>query len=388
MSDQPFDQARQTLVESTERVGGENIPAAPNQPSNSSTNTPKDGRRHAEISDKYQAVVLVASTRAAAGVYPDKSGPTAVQMIREAGHECPEPIVVADGDPVRAQMQHFLRRLPADERPDVLITTGGTGLMPDDETPEITREYVDRRLPGVMHAIWAAGLEHIHTAGLSRGEAGISGRTFVVNLPGSRGGVQDGLGVVLPLLDHIFQQVRGYRDAGHDTPKTTSTPVTPEAQSPGVYQPSGVQGDHPVDRAASVVVSARVTEEPLDAAAVQATAASRTTGAVVSFSGIIRDHDAGRPVTHLDYTAHPTAQNVLLRVCEELAQEFPGVRIVAEHRIGRLGVGDSAMEVAVAASHRKIAFQVCDALVDRIKERVPIWKEQHLGDGSREWVNL
>lgn len=388
MSDQPYDQTRQTLVESTQRIGGENVPAAPNQPSNTSPNTSEDGRRHAEVAGVYRAVVVVASTRAAAGVYPDKSGPIAVQMIREAGHECPEPIVVADGDPVRAQMQLFLRRLPADERPDVLITTGGTGLMPDDETPEITREYVDRRLPGVMHAIWAAGLEHIHTAGLSRGEAGISGRTFVVNLPGSRGGVQDGLGVVLPLLDHIFQQVRGYRDAGHDTPTMASAPVTPETQSPGPYQPSGVQGDHAVDRAPSVVVTARVTTQRLDASEVRAAAASRTTGAVVSFSGIIRDHDAGRPVTHLDYTAHPTAQNVLLRVCEELAQEFTGVRIVAEHRTGRLSVGDSALEIAVAASHRKRAFEVCDALVDRIKDRVPIWKEQHLGDGSREWVNL
>lgn len=364
MSDQPFDQ---NTITGTPAVDAE-----------------QTSRRHAEVSGTYRAVVLVASTRAAAGRYPDKSGPTAVSMIREAGHECADPIVVADGEPLRVQIQHFLRDLPAHERPDLLLTSGGTGLMPDDLTPELTREFLDRQLPGVMQAIWSAGLEHLHTAGLSRGEVGVSGRTLVVNLPGSGGGVQDGMSVVLPLLDHVFQQLNGHRDAGHRSPAADESVATPVAG----FQPSGVQGDHPVDRANSVVVSARVTEEPLDAATVQATAASETTGAVVGFSGLIRNHDAGRSVTELDYTAHPTASTVLQRVCEEVSQEFPGVRVVAEHRIGRLGVGDSAMEVAVAASHRKIAFQVCDALVDRIKERVPIWKEQHLEDGTHEWVNL
>lgn len=364
MSDQPFDQDTATGSPS---VGDDDT-----------------SRRHAEVTGTYRAVVLVASTRAAAGTYPDKSGTTAVAMIREAGHECAEPIVVADGEPLRVQMQHFLRDLPARERPDLLITSGGTGLMPDDLTPELTREFLDRSLPGVMHAIWAAGLQHIHTAGLSRGEVGVSGRTLVVNLPGSRGGVKDGIGVVLPLLDHVFQQLNGHRDAGHQAPAADQ----PEPVPAGGFQPSGVQGDHAVDRAPAVVVAARVTEQPLDAAQVQAAAASETTGAVVGFSGLIRNHDAGRSVTELDYTAHPTASRVLQRVCEEVAQEFAGVRLVAEHRIGRLGVGDSAMEVAVAASHRKIAFQACDALVDRIKERVPIWKQQHLQDGTHEWVNL
>lgn len=370
MSDQPFDQTRQPAT-----AGG--------------SDESHETRAHAERTGTYHAVVLVASTRAAAGVYPDKSGPTAVQMIREAGHECPDPIVVADGEPLRAQVHHHLRELPAAQRPDLMVISGGTGLMPDDLTPEITREYLDRELPGVMHAIWAEGLKKLHTAVLSRGAAGVAGKTLVVDLPGSRGGVKDGLSVVLPLLDHVTQQLDGHRDAGHRAPTAdpVGLPSAPQAPSAG-YQPHGVHGDHPVDTAPSVVVTARVTERRLDAAEIQAAASSRTTGAVVAFSGIIRDHDGGRPVTQLDYTAHPTAQNVLLRVCDEVAQEFTGVRIVAEHRTGRLLVGDSALEVAVAASHRKRAFEVCDALVDRIKEKVPIWKEQHLGDGTREWVNL
>ncbi|WP_167739422.1 molybdenum cofactor biosynthesis protein MoaE [Kocuria sp. JC486] len=376
MSDQPFDQTQQPPVH-----GG-----APGEPRRE-----HDARHTAEISGTYRAVVLVASTRAAAGTYPDKSGPTAVTLIREAGHECSDPVVVADGEPLRAELDHHLRGLPVEQRPDLLIVSGGTGLMPDDVTPELTREYLDRELPGVVHAIWDAGLRNTHTAVLSRGAVGVSGRTLVANLPGSRGGVKDGVGVILPLLDHVFQQLNGHRDAGHQAPSAADDRVDADAErtEPAAgYQPSGVQGDHPVDRAPSVVVTARVTDNRLDAAEVQAAAASRTTGAVVGFSGLVRDHDGGRPVTELDYTAHPTAQNVLLRVCEELAQEHTGVRIVAEHRTGRLRVGDSAMEVAVAASHRKRAFEVCDALVDRIKQRVPIWKEQHLGDGSKEWVNL
>ncbi|MDO5617850.1 molybdenum cofactor biosynthesis protein MoaE [Kocuria sp.] len=364
MSDQPFDQS---MFAGAQAEGDEQA-----------------SRRHAETTGTYRAVVLVASTRAAAGTYPDKSGPTAAAMIREAGHQCADPIVVADGEPLRTQMQHFLRELPAQERPDLLITSGGTGLMPDDLTPELTREFLDRQLPGVMHAIWAAGLEHIHTAGLSRGEVGVAGRTLVVNLPGSRGGVKDGMGVVLPLLDHVFQQLNGHRDVGHTTPSVEDPAPVPAAG----FQPSGVQGDHPADRVEGVVVSTRVTEDRLSAASVQSAAASETTGAVVGFSGLIRNHDAGRSVTQLEYTAHPTASTALQRVCEEVAQEFPGVRLVAEHRIGRLSVGDSAMEVAAGASHRKIAFQACDALVDRIKERVPIWKQQHLQDGTHEWVNL
>lgn len=386
MSDQPYDQDLKAAAGATTPAGA----AASSQPV-------RITRAGAEGKGVYRAVVLVASTRAAAGTYPDKSGPTAVQMLREEGHEVLEPVVVADGEPLRAALRNYLVKLPLDQRPDLLITSGGTGVMSDDRTPELTSEHLDTELPGIMHAIWAAGLENVRTAVLSRGVAGVSGRTLVVNLPGSRGGVKDGLGVLLPLLDHVFHQINGQRDAGHTAPQAVpeQDPQAPNHQGPEApsnaavnYQPSGTQGDHPVDRAPSVVVTARVTDKRLDAAEVRGAAASRTTGAVVTFSGIIRDHDAGRPVTKLDYTAHPTAQNVLLRVCEELAQEFTGVRIVAEHRTGTLSVGDSALEVAVAASHRKRAFEVCDALVDRIKQRVPIWKEQHLGDGRTEWVNL
>lgn len=330
-----------------------------------------------------RAVVIVASTRAAAGTYEDTAGPAGAELLRRAGVQCPDPVVVADGEPLRRELHRVLRETSEDQRPDLLVTSGGTGLMSDDRTPEATAELLDLELPGLMHAIWAAGLEHVSTAVLSRGSAGISGRTLVVNLPGSRGGVKDGMGVIIPLLEHILHQLEGDGDAGHARPPAAGT-----AAPAGELLSGGRQGDHPADRQPSVVVTAAVTDQPLEAAGMQAAVTAPTAGAVVGFSGIVRDHDGGRGVTGLDYTAHPTAQRELQRVCEQIAAEHPGLRLAAAHRTGPLGVGDSALEVAVAASHRAAAFEACDALVGRIKQRVPIWKEQHLAEGGSQWVNL
>ncbi|WP_144794709.1 molybdenum cofactor biosynthesis protein MoaE [Kocuria palustris] len=365
------------------------------------------GQRDPELPPR-RAVVVVSSTRAAAGTYQDTAGPAGVELLRAAGLDCPDPIVVADGEPLRRELHRRLRELPADERPDLLVTSGGTGVMPDDRTPEITAELLDLQLPGIVHALWAEGLRSVRTAVLSRGLAGVSGRTLVVNLPGSRGGVKDGMAVILPLLEHILHQLEGDRNAGHSKPEASRAPAVPAgAQTPGTipssgspsdaaavvpadggFQPSGRQGDHPADLAPSAVVDSWVTDQPLDPVGVRALAAARTVGAVVGFSGIVRDHDGGREVASLDYTAHPQAADALRAACQEIADARPGLRIAAAHRIGHLSVGDSAMEVAVGASHRKAAFEACDELVDRIKAAVPIWKEQHLGDGGSQWVNL
>jgi molybdopterin synthase catalytic subunit len=113
---------------------------------------------------------------------------------------------------------------------------------------------------------------------------------------------------------------------------------------------------------------------------------SESAGAVVSFAGIVRNHDGGRTVTLLEYEAHPTAENVLKSVAESVAAEFPGVHIAIEHRIGSLGVGDLALSCAVASAHRGEAFAACARLVDEVKRRVPIWKEQQFADGTTEWV--
>lgn len=141
------------------------------------------------------------------------------------------------------------------------------------------------------------------------------------------------------------------------------------------------------DEAASHRHLARITDAAIDRSAVEAFVHTDADGAVVAFEGVIRDHDHGSTVTSLEYSAHPDAEKFLAEVCNELASET-GLRVAAAHRIGTLVVGDVALVAAVAAPHRAEAFAACALLVDRIKQRVPIWKRQHLADGVTEWVGL
>lgn len=134
-------------------------------------------------------------------------------------------------------------------------------------------------------------------------------------------------------------------------------------------------------------VLAVVTEAPLDRAAIEGFVLSRQDGALVTFEGVIRDHDHGEAVTALDYSAHPDAERFLRETCAEVARET-GLRVAAAHRVGALTIGDVALVASVAAPHRAEAFAACALLVDRIKQRTPIWKRQHLDGGATEWVNL
>jgi molybdopterin synthase catalytic subunit len=139
------------------------------------------------------------------------------------------------------------------------------------------------------------------------------------------------------------------------------------------------------------VVSAVLSAEPISVEQAISAVESDTAGAVVSFSGVVRNHDGGKAVDRLSYSAHPTAHQVMSEVVAQLVAEHSGeaaqpVRIWAAHRIGMLEIGDPALVCAVAAAHRGQAFAVCSELVDRVKEQVPIWKEQFFTDGTVEWV--
>lgn len=326
-----------------------------------------------------RAVVVVASNRAAAGVYADRTGPVIVNWLSERGYLTPDPVVVPDGSPVRDAVA-----VAVADAVDVVLTTGGTGISPTDRTPEATEPLLDRRLPGLADAIRSAGLPQVPTAVLSRGLAGVAGQTLVVNLPGSTGGVRDGLAVLDRVLDHAVEQLHGADHAGSGTgqPTLASHSHDPQQGHLEAVPPS----PHPVP--ANVVLRAVVTEDPLDVEEHARLVSSSAAGAVVSFSGVVRDHDGGKGVRALEYSSHPSAGDVIRRVTAQISAAHPEVLgLAVSHRIGSLAIGDSALACAVAAPHRAAAFAACAALVDEVKLQLPIWKRQEFTDGAEQWVN-
>jgi molybdenum cofactor synthesis domain-containing protein len=161
-----------------------------------------------------RALAVTVSNRAAAGVYEDRSGPVLARLLAEAGCSVDGPLVVPDGEPVEAALREAVTA-----GYDVVVTTGGTGLTPGDLTPEMTRRVLDREIPGIAEAIRAGGAAAgIPAAILSRGVAGLAGGVLIVNLPGSTGGVRDGMAVLGPVLGHAVDQARGGDHPRRDGP--------------------------------------------------------------------------------------------------------------------------------------------------------------------------
>ena len=297
------------------------------------------------------AQVIVASTRAAAGTYRDESGPIAVDFLRRMGFDTPDATVVADADIAPAV------RAALSENPAVLLTTGGTGLSPDDATVAAITPHLTKHLPGVVQEFFRVGLTHTPTAILSGAVAGLAGRTFVMALPGSPGAVKDGCAVLEPVIGHIVSLA----SSGVDV---TADPAYVAAET-------------------GLVVGTSVTAEPLTAPDITTDAM----GALVRFDGIVRNHDHGQPVSALTYEAHPSAEAELARVCSEVASNHP-VRLFAAHRVGPVPIGELAFVVLAASAHRGDAFAACQEVADRVKAEVPIWKEQLMADGTTEWVGI
>jgi molybdopterin synthase catalytic subunit len=135
------------------------------------------------------------------------------------------------------------------------------------------------------------------------------------------------------------------------------------------------------------MITAQVTEYLISAETLAASVKSDTAGAVVTFSGVVRNHDKGKKVLTLNYEIHPSAQSVIEKITSEVVAKHDVVNVAVAHRYGEIPIGESAFVVAVAAAHRGPAFACCNELVERVKAKLPIWKYQEFADGSTEWVN-
>ncbi|MCH9815335.1 MAG: molybdenum cofactor biosynthesis protein MoaE [Actinomycetia bacterium] len=312
------------------------------------------------------ARVITCSDSVTVGSAEDRSGPLAAELLAAAGWSVDRVVVPDD----QAQIAAGIRTAVADQK-TVVVCTGGTGFGPRDVTPEAILDVCDRWIPGVGEAIRANARKAFPLTDLSRMGAGVVGQTVVVALPGSPGGVKDGLAVVLPLLSHLHKMLSG---GGHETTHHGQSAGPKTRESTGATVASSVGR---VSVAADLITPEAVTAAVRDA----------QSGAVATFEGRVRNHDADRDVVGLAYEAHPDAAHILADVCQQATQLAGVVRVAAVHRTGNLAVGDLAFCVAVSAPHRAEAYAALEWLVDTAKAKLPIWKRQLFADGRSEWVN-
>ncbi|MGO1453034.1 MAG: molybdopterin-binding protein, partial [Brevibacterium yomogidense] len=236
----------------------------------------RGGDRSATFGEGRRAVVLVVSTSGYAGEAEDATGPLLVGWLGERGYRVDAPQIVPDGPAVGEALRRHVLDAPEDERPRVIVTTGGTGLAPEDTTPEETRSLLDKEATGIVQALVDHGLAKLPEAAMSRGTAGACDRTFVVNLPGSVGGVKDGITVLDPILHHIQAQLENARDGVH----------APRGRVAGGPSQAAAESGAPMGTpAVEPFAWGRVTEEPLDLTAAEARVKTPQTGALAVFHG-------------------------------------------------------------------------------------------------------
>lgn len=342
--------------------------------------------------------VITVSDRCSAGIREDLSGPLAVKMLGEAGFDASLSLIP---DGVDSVQQALRSAIAAGAR--AIVTTGGTGPTRRDLTPEGTLKVIDRNMPGISEGIRRAGESSTKYSVISRGICGIVDATdahqscIVVNLPGSQGGVKDGITYLAPLLQHLLDQI----DVAASLPdqQQTTTSCAPDKPTSGcgcsseTQNPAATtsQSTSPSNVPLAAAGVSGVRREPLELQPLLDAVAAPAMGAVLNFVGQVRDHDpeVEGEVSGLSYSAHPDADRILRECVAKVVQDFgEPVRVAAVHRVGDLAVGDAALLVCAASAHRKAAFEACSLTVEEIKRSVPIWKKQHTADGQSEWVGI
>lgn len=342
------------------------------------------------------AHVITVSDRCSTGERQDRSGPLAAGLLGGWGLEVTGPEIVPDGT---SSVREAVQRACA-EGADLIFTTGGTGIGPRDETPEAVLPLIVKRLEGVEGDIRDRGKD-APAASLSRAVVGVieveDHRALVVTAPGSTGGVKDAVAAIGPIIAHAADQLAGgdhphIDPAGHDHGHGHAHGhghghAHGHAHGCDAHAAATYATQHAAQRqhGDAEVVKAGVKDSPIDMSELMAACQSDKAGAVATFVGQVRNHDAGRDVTSIDYEAHPDASQVISRVAHEIAEGSGALKIAVEHRSGHLEVGDIALVAVVSAAHRVEAFAALEALVEEVKLRLPVWKKQEFPGGGYEW---
>lgn len=309
--------------------------------------------------------VITVSDRCTRGLREDVSGPLATELLSEHGEVLPITVVA---DEVAEIQQAILGALDAGV--EIVFTSGGTGLTSRDVTPEATEPLLAKRAIGIEDAL--RDNPKVPTAKLSRGLCGVvehgGKRAFIINAPGSPGGVKDAVRVLAPLLAHICDQLL---DGDHPDPHALAT--------------HAVQNSSASDLQDAEVIVADVVDEEIDVQLLAESVRDDRAGATAIFDGRVRNHDGGKGVEGIEYEAHPSADETMQRIAHELAKQSGAIKIAVLHRTGKLAVRDVAFAAAVSAAHRKEAFGILERLVERVKQELPVWKKQSFSDGTSEW---